>query len=106
MRIGWIVPGDLDQPTGGYIYDRLIVGQVRAEGADVPLSESATAEVLVGDGLAMIQLAELFGRSSRARVLLVHHLTSWELERSDVLAFRAAEARTIAAADGLIATSA
>jgi glycosyltransferase involved in cell wall biosynthesis len=105
MRVGWIVPGELSQPTGGYVYDRLIVERLRAAGDEVFLSASADVDVLVGDGLAIPELGEVFEATSAARVLLVHHLTSWELERADAARFRALEARVIAASDALIVTS-
>ena len=35
VRIAWIVYGDLDQPTGGYVYDRLVVEGLRAGGDEV-----------------------------------------------------------------------
>ena len=31
-RLGWLVPGPLDQPTGGYLYDARMVGGLRARG--------------------------------------------------------------------------
>lgn len=105
MQVGWIVPGDLSQPTGGYIYDRLIIEHLRGCGDSVMLTEAPDPDVIVGDGLAIPELWGSFERSSAARVLLVHHLTSWELERPDDPALRALEARAILACDGLIATS-
>ena len=116
MRIAWIVYGDLAQATGGYIYDRLVVEGLRARGAEVELVDprdgSATAaceraDVALGDALCVRELGPLFERvvGSARRVLLVHHLPSWEIERSDRDVMRGYEARALAASDHAIATS-
>lgn len=107
MRVRFVVPGSLDQPTGGYIYDRLIVDRLREQGEHVTLVDSDDVDVIVGDGLAIPELAESFPHEERARVLLVHHLGSWEPERdpADAAWLRALEARVIAASDLVITTS-
>jgi glycosyltransferase involved in cell wall biosynthesis len=115
VRIVWLAYGDLGQPTGGYVYDRLVVEGLRAAGDEVevadPLSPTTAATdgaaVLVGDALCVRELGSIFERAPREarRVLLVHHFTSWELERTDAEATRAWEARAVGASDGLIATS-
>jgi glycosyltransferase involved in cell wall biosynthesis len=115
VRIAWIVYGDLDQPTGGYVYDRLVVEGLRAGGDEVEVVDpresglpSEQAEVLVGDSLCVREIGPLFERVSgpAARVLLVHHLPSWEIERSDRDSMRRHEGRALAASDHAIATSA
>jgi glycosyltransferase involved in cell wall biosynthesis len=116
VRIAWIVYGDLAQATGGYIYDRLVVEGLRARGAEVELVDphdgAATAaceraDVALGDALCVRELGPLFERvvGPARRVLLVHHLPSWEIERSDRDAMRGYEARALAASDHAIATS-
>jgi glycosyltransferase involved in cell wall biosynthesis len=105
MRVRWIVPGALDQPTGGYIYDRLIVEYLREMGDSVELGDASNADVIVGDGLAIPELARLFPIQRVTRVLLVHHLGSWEPERTDASELRLLEALAIAASDFVIATS-
>ncbi|XXT16085.1 glycosyltransferase family 4 protein [Sorangium sp. So ce429] len=101
MRIAWIVYGALDQITGGYIYDRLVVERLRARGDAVevvsldpaPLSRALAGlalarrlarvdpDVVVGDELCFPELGPAFAALPRriARVLLVHHLSAWEL---------------------------
>ena len=63
MKIAWIVYGSLEQVSGGYIYDRLIVEQLRALGdsvtvvsltpgaTDLPALSPSDFDVVVGDAL-------------------------------------------------------
>ncbi len=118
MRVTWLVYGDLEQPTGGYVYDRLVVAGLRAAGDDVAVVDPRdaghaaparlTGDVLVGDALGVAEVGPLFeaAAGSARRVLLVHHLPSWEEERTDREALRALEARAIAASDRAVVTSA
>jgi len=47
MRAFWIIYGSLDQLTGGYIYDRLILeGAPQAGAVRVNDFETATAQIL------------------------------------------------------------
>jgi glycosyltransferase involved in cell wall biosynthesis len=118
-RIAWIVYGSLEQVSGGYIYDRLVVERLRELGDTVTvvsLTPGATEmprlgpddfDVVVGDELCFRELLPIFQRSpSPQHVLLIHHLTAWEQppgsERDAVLAL---EKAVIAAADGCVATS-
>jgi glycosyltransferase involved in cell wall biosynthesis len=117
MRVGFIIYGALDQKTGGYVYDRLVVDGLRAAGDTVDVVSldpggggavvPAEWDVIVGDGLVTPDLPPIFAASSPARVLLVHHQTSWELELEDGArdAFRELEARVVLASDAVIATS-
>lgn len=111
MRIAWIAYGDLTQPTGGYVYDRLVVEGLRARGDEVdlvdPLVTTAPcerADLVVGDALCARELGPLFEGVGGARLLLVHHLPSWELERTDRDLARSLELRALAASDHVVAT--
>ncbi|WP_437874933.1 glycosyltransferase family 4 protein [Sorangium sp. So ce513] len=129
MRIAWIVYGALDQTTGGYIYDRLVVERLRARGDVVEvvsldpapgsraLAGLALARRLaridpaaaVGDELCFPELGPAFAALPRriARVLLVHHLSAWELPpgpRRAALALQ--EAAALRLCDVRLATSA
>jgi glycosyltransferase involved in cell wall biosynthesis len=39
MRVTFVIDGALDQPTGGYVYDRLVIDGLRARGATVEVAE-------------------------------------------------------------------
>lgn len=114
MRVVWLVYGSLDQATGGYVYDRLVVAGLRALGDDVRLMDPRAPhagrdeqDVLVGDALCAGELGPLFeGWAGVARLLLVHHLPSWELERGDHDELRALESRAMGASNVVIATGA
>ncbi|HTN87012.1 MAG TPA: glycosyltransferase family 4 protein [Sorangium sp.] len=132
MRIAWIVYGALDQITGGYIYDRLVVERLRARGDAVevvsldpaPLSRALAGlalarrlarvdpDVVVGDELCFPELGPAFAALPRriARVLLVHHLSAWELPPGGATLTRAAlalqEAAALRLCDAHLATSA
>jgi glycosyltransferase involved in cell wall biosynthesis len=120
QRIAWVVYGSLHQISGGYIYDRLVVEQLRelgdtvtclslAPGADArPLLARADYDVVVGDELCFRELGPLFRAAPAGlwRVLLIHHLSAWEHPpgnaRSELLAL---EKAAIDAADACVATS-
>lgn len=130
LRIAWLVYGSIEQISGGYIFDRLVVEELRALGDSVTVVSTTPGaaparpsledyDVLVADELcfreaaAWFQSAELGAgakvstRQPLTRVLLIHHLTAWELapgpERAAVLAL---EREAIGAADRAVATSA
>lgn len=121
LRIAWVVYGSLDQVSGGYIYDRLVVEHLRELGDSVsvvslspsapalpPGFDAASFDVVVGDELCFRELGPLFRElpSGLRRVLLIHHLTAWEhpagAERAALLEL---EKAAIDAADACIATS-
>jgi glycosyltransferase involved in cell wall biosynthesis len=120
LRIAWVVYGALDQVSGGYIYDRLVVEQLRDLGdsvtvvslspgqVELPQLLAADFDVVVGDELCFRELLPLFqgAASGPRRVLLIHHLTAWEHpvgpERDALLAL---ESAVIDAADRCVATS-
>lgn len=126
LKIAWIIYGPLSQATGGYVYDRMIVEGLRARSICVevismipnqPASLEAAADqldalepdVLVGDALCAPELGTLFELwAARAcRLLLVHHLASWEfeLEPRDRAARVNVEQRALAACDQVVTTS-
>jgi glycosyltransferase involved in cell wall biosynthesis len=123
----FIVPGPLDQRTGGYIYDRQIVGGLRALGWTVQVRELAgrfpqpdqlartaaneaiaqlSGALAVIDGLAL----PAFGppdRLPRAWVALIHHPLALEtgLTPAEARAFEDVERRLLAHAARVIVTS-
>ena len=126
-----IVPGPLDQRTGGYLYDRRIVEGLRALGREVRVHEvpgrfpepDATAReglvealeacpdgaVVVVDGLAGGALPDVL-RSAADRlrlVALVHHPLADEsgLDADTAARFRALETATLDAVEGVVVTS-
>jgi glycosyltransferase involved in cell wall biosynthesis len=117
-RVAWVVYGSLEQVTGGYIYDRLVVEQLGqlgdtvtvvslTPGAEAPALSANDFDVVVGDELCFRELLPLFQRAQGLRrVLLVHHLSAWEkppgAERDALLAL---EKAVIDAADVCVATS-
>lgn len=129
MRIAWVLYGGLDQPTGGTVYDRLVVqgllglgfdvrvisltprGRARgvlASGELVARLDATGADVVVGDELCFAELGGAFARRpGRPRVLLVHHLSCWEPERAalDRLSARVLEDFALRLCDRIIATS-
>ncbi len=115
MKVLWLAYGSLDQPTGGYVYDRLVVEGLRAHGDDVWIADprerpaSATRheafDVVVGDALCIPHLDVAFAAAAgAARVLLVHHLTSWEVESAPSEAMRARESAVLRGSDRLAVT--
>lgn len=129
MRYAWIIYGSLEQLTGGYIYDRYIVEGLRRQGHVVDVFsiepghvddgwvarlERGAYDVVVGDELCHAELVPLFealgcalelgsGLASAVpprRVLLVHHLTSWERGESIET-----ERRVLGLADRIVTTS-
>ena len=114
MRVAWFVYGDVAQPTGGYVYDRLVIEGLRAQGDRVDVIDlqgaslaGEAADILVGDALCVRELGPLFehARPGQPRLLLLHHLPSWEIERTDRDAMRSLESRALGASDGVIVTS-
>jgi len=119
VRVGFVVYGELEQLAGSYVYDRLVVEQLRAlgdevvvvsitAGAALPDLGSLALDVLVADETCFRDLPRLFAGAPPGlrRVLLVHHLAAWEqppgAPRDETLAL---EAASIAAADACVATS-
>jgi len=124
-----VVPGPLDQRTGGYIYDRRMVEGLRTLGWPVDVHELAgrfpiVDEVAIAaarqamaatpagslpviDCLALPAFRDLPGRLPRPWVVLVHHPLALEtgLDPADAAALADVERRLLAAADRVIVTS-
>jgi len=120
MRITWVVYGRLDQPTGGYVYDRLIVAGLRrafddvavlslqpgAGGRELVNLDREPPDVVVIDALCIPDVAaRLAAVRGPALVLLVHHLTSWEVEVRGREAYHRAEAQCLARCHSIVTTS-
>jgi glycosyltransferase involved in cell wall biosynthesis len=96
MRLHFAIPGDIDTPTGGYIYDRTVLSMLPGHGVDVshvtlppgfpfpsPEELAETAELLAGvpadsvlliDGLAFGALTEeVLNSISAPIVVILHH---------------------------------
>jgi len=125
----FVVPGPLEQRTGGYIYDRRIVEGLRALGWTVQVHElagrfpqadevarAAAAEAVaqmspgtlpVIDGLALPAFAEVEGRLPRPWMALVHHPLALEtgLSPAEASTFAALERSLLARATRVIVTS-
>jgi glycosyltransferase involved in cell wall biosynthesis len=125
----FVVPGPLDQRTGGYIYDRRIVEGLRASGLAVEVHElagafpqvdeaarRAAARTIEGmprsalpviDGLALPAFADLASRLPQPWVALVHHPLALEtgLTPAEARGFAGLERRLLAEAARVIVTS-
>jgi glycosyltransferase involved in cell wall biosynthesis len=103
-ELAFVVPGSLDQLTGGYLYDRHIVEELRARGHSITVIELEAADphrgfaglvdgtTVVIDGLALASLAEVIAsQAGRLRLLaLVHGPVAAEAGLSPAAAERAA----------------
>ncbi|MBO0752095.1 MAG: glycosyltransferase family 4 protein [Bradyrhizobiaceae bacterium] len=131
VAVTFAVPGSLDQPTGGYKYDRRVIAGLRQRGCEVdvidlgdgfpwPRPETRAAALprllrvcagrpIVVDGLALGVLPEaaLALRESHRLIALVHHPLALEsgLAPEQVQALRESERAALAAASRVIVTS-
>ncbi len=129
LRIDFAFPGDLGLPTGGYGYDRRIISELRALGAQVreislpasfPFPSTADIEAsrrllargardaLIVDGLAFGALpAEAVAALAPKPVALVHHPLCLETGLDPVRAngLRLSETRALALAGAVLVTS-
>lgn len=120
LRIAWVVYGPLEQVSGGYIYDRLVIEHLRELGDEItvlslapgqdplPYLRAADFDVVVGDQLCFRELLPMFQRAESGvrRVLLIHHLSAWEqtsgAPRAELLDL---ERKLVDCADACVATS-
>jgi glycosyltransferase involved in cell wall biosynthesis len=129
LPLHFVVPGPIDQRTGGYIYDRRIVAGLRALGWTVAVHELAgsfpkvdegarraavqmidgmpPAAVPVIDGLALPVFAELADRLPQPWVALVHHPLALEtgLTPAEAAAYAELECPLLSSAARVIVTS-
>ena len=129
--VAFAVPGDLATPTGGYAYDRRIIGELRqlsfgvdvldlGEGFPRPTAETRAlararfAEVTAGrpiviDGLAFGVLEEeaIELRASYPLVALVHHPLAFEsgLSADEAAALHASECAALSCTQRVVVTS-
>src|SRR5215467_11558280 len=129
--VTFAVPGSLDQPTGGYKYDRCVIAGLRQRGCQVdvidlgdgfphPQPETIAAALpclrrvpagqpIVVDGLALGVLPEVAAalRESHRLIALVHHPLALEsgLAFHEAQALRESELAALAAVRRVIVTS-
>ena len=129
-RIAFAVPGDLSTPTGGYAYDRRIIGELRrlgfgvdvidlGEGFPRPNAETRAAALaklakvprgvaIVVDGLALGVLPEVAALRGRNPLIgLVHHPLALEtgLAPDEAERFRKSERAALASMQTIVVTS-
>jgi glycosyltransferase involved in cell wall biosynthesis len=131
-RFAFAVPGDLATPTGGYAYDRRMIKELELLGWHIDVinlgdgfpwpseatRQAAQAQLLaipagraiVVDGLALGALPEAASQLGKRNPLiaLVHHplALEWGLSEAQADALRGSERVALAAAQGVIVTSA
>jgi glycosyltransferase involved in cell wall biosynthesis len=125
----FVVPGPLDQRTGGYVYDQRIIESLRRSDWQVEVHELAgsfpsadgpacaaagraieampPAALPIIDGLALPAFAGLTARLPRRWIALVHHPLALEtgLTPAEAAGFAALEKTLLGAAAGVIVTS-
>jgi glycosyltransferase involved in cell wall biosynthesis len=126
-----VVPGSLDTPTGGYVYDRRIVAGLRRLDwrvdvlslddsfpypTSAALADAASALSLIPDGTTVLidglaggaMPAQVEQEASRLRIVaLVHHPLAHEtgISKDAAAALEASEKRTLASARRVVVTS-
>src|SRR4051812_132667 len=126
MRIAFVLVGDLDRVSGGFIYDRMLVERLRARGHAVdvvPLPWRSRARAVTANLRALPPVlahadvvlqdelchAAVFGRNGQLRragipvVALVHNLGSLEPRGRGRSVARALERRYLRTVDGIVA---
>jgi glycosyltransferase involved in cell wall biosynthesis len=128
VTFGFVVPGDITQATGGYVYDRRLLSEWRQAGMTIPhivwpdlfpqagaegLASAAAAlanapETLLVDGLAYALLPPDWLRAQGRRwCALVHHPLCLEtgLDAATAARLEASERAALAVADRVVCTS-
>jgi glycosyltransferase involved in cell wall biosynthesis len=131
VALAFAVPGSLDQPTGGYTYDRRVIDELRRRGCEVDvinlgdgfprptpetvreaalrLSRVPAGRPIVIDGLALGVLPRIaqYLAASHPLIGLVHHPLALEtgLTTDDAEALRESELAALAAVRHVIVTS-
>lgn len=127
MNIAFVLYGDLNQQSGGYLYDRRLVGYLRGEGDQIDVvslpqrsygaslldnfssdnGQASQADIILQDELCHPSLVWSNRRIHSARIIaLVHHLRSseqwpaWEKQ-----AYRYLEVQYLKTVQGVICTS-
>jgi glycosyltransferase involved in cell wall biosynthesis len=129
--VTFAVPGSLDQPTGGYKYDRRVIAGLRQRGCDVDVIDlgdgfprpspetvhaalprlrcAPTRQPIVVDGLALGVLPDVAAalRSTHRLIALVHHPLALEsgLAPAEIAALRDSERAALAAVSRVVVTS-
>ena len=132
VAAAFAVPGRLDQPTGGYAYDRRIIAELRRHGSDIEvidlgdgfphpsaatlraaaasLRRVATGRPIVIDGLALGVLPEAAQQlaATHPLIALVHHPLALEtgVSAAAAAALRQSECAALAAVRHTVVTSA
>lgn len=130
-RVTFAVPGSLDIPTGGYVYDKRIIAELGQFGWDVtpldigtgfPAPDTArraaaramllqvpAGQPLILDGLAFGVLPDVAAELAIRHLLvaLVHHplAMEWGLSATRAAALRASERTALTHAHGVVVTS-
>jgi glycosyltransferase involved in cell wall biosynthesis len=131
VAVAFAVPGSLDQPTGGYAYDRRVIAELRRLGCGVDivdlgegfprpaeptirealsrLRQVPAGRAIVIDGLALGVLPDAAAalRATHPVIALVHHPLALEtgLTGEEAQALRASERAALAAARHVVVTS-
>jgi glycosyltransferase involved in cell wall biosynthesis len=131
VALGFAVPGSLDQPTGGYAYDRRLIAALRVLGCEVdvidlgdgfpypcPATQKGAVELLgsmpagrpiVIDGLALGVLPEAAKALARTHrlIALVHHPLALEtgISPATAVALAASERASLACVRHVVTTS-
>jgi len=131
VKLALIVPGPIDQLTGGYIFARHIVAELRARGDDVavvelagqfpdadPAAHEAAAQALAAlpdgaiaviDGLGLLGFSDCLAAAAQRLKLIgfIHHALADEtgLPAAKIASFQAAERRLLPLLRGCVCPS-
>jgi len=131
MQIAFVIPGDINLPTGGYRYNREIISNLRQDGLDINLvshdgaypfpsdedlaravssiDEMAKADIAVVDGLLGGAVPDFMKKLSERMpvVALIHHPLCLEngINEKAAKALEESEGKGLAFVNGIITTS-